>query len=141
MNQINIRFIPLILGAYIGVGLLMTIDAWVSVSLIDKNNPSTWPEMHPWVRIYCIPLLGTVLAFIALIIELIRSNIWKTDLASFISWIVLGLSYTTFFTGLIFSRFLPIWYAIILMVIAIALFNPFIVHYVSGRVKRKEMKI
>ena len=96
MEKINIRFIPLILGAYIGVGLLMTIDAWVSVSLIDKNNPSTWPEMHPWVRIYCIPLLGTVLAFIALIIEFIRSNIWKTNLASFISWIVLGLSYTTF---------------------------------------------
>ena len=136
MKKIKIRIIPLILGVYIGVGLLMTVDAWVSVALIDKSDPSTWLAMHPWVRIYFIPIFGTILACIASAVELTRRNIKEKNISSFASWIVLGLSYTTFFSGLIFSRLLPAWSAIILMMLAFALFNPIIVHYIFVRERR-----
>ncbi len=135
MKEINVNYFPLVLGVYIGTGVLMFIDAAVSVSLIDMKDPSTMPNMHPWIRLYFIPVVGTFFAVIASIAELLRNFIWKTNINKFPLWILLGASYTTIQCGLVLGSVTTIPLSYILISLCVLAFNPIIVHYNFGRSK------
>lgn len=85
-----------------GVAVFMTLDTAVSVAVIDLNDSATWPNMHPWIRIYFIPILAPVFAVAVLMVEWLRGFFWKTQIKSFRHWLVLGFSYTTFLSFLVF---------------------------------------
>ncbi len=117
----------------------MFIDAAISVSLININDSSKWPNMHPWIRIYFIPVVGTFFAIIASAIELIRNIAWKTSINKFPLWILLGASYTTVLSVLALGRVLPIQWAYLLMALCVLAFNPIVIHFYFGR--SQEIKV
>ena len=133
MKKINVNFSPFLLGIYASTGILMFIDAAISASLIDMNDPSTWPNRHPWIRIFFIPVVGTFFAAIASTVELLRNFVWKTNISKFSLWVLLGSSYTTILSGLAIGRITPIPWSYLLIAVCVLAFNPILVHYKYGK--------
>ena len=130
MKRIAIRFLPLILGVYTGVALIMTIDIEIRMSLINMNDPSSFPNMHPYIGFYFIPIVGTFLTVVVIVIELIRSIVWETHISQFLHWFILGLSYTTFLSVLPLVCLMPLAYAYAITAIIVLFINPIIIHII-----------
>lgn len=129
MKKITIKFLPFILGVYSGAAIFIFIDAWISVSLINMDDPSTWPNIHPWFRIYFIPVIGTFFAVISSCIEIVRSFLWENEIRKKTIWFLLGFSYTTILSFFSLGRILPTRWAVVVMGVIFIFLNPFLLHY------------
>ena len=87
------KYLLLILGVFLGNILLTLIDVEISVSKIDLNNPDTWPNMHPGIRYYFIPIIGGVISIFAIVIELVKNHLFRIDL-TYLGWFLGGIFYS-----------------------------------------------
>ena len=132
-NTKAINYLPLLSGVFIGTTLFLLLDVIVSISLIDFDDSTTWPNMHPGIRIIFIPVFGSLIAIMAIVFEAIRNFLWKTNINNNFIWLLLGVSYTSFLSMLFLGRFLQATALYTAISLIVFLCNPFLIHYHFGR--------
>src|SRR5262245_28528012 len=92
-----IRFkniVNLILGLACGLAIITIADVELSLAVINMNDPSTWPQMGPQIRYFVMPVVGIMIAGIAILVELSLFRWLKQNTKLKFAWFCLGLSYS-----------------------------------------------
>jgi len=133
-RYLQIRYMTLMIGVYLGVALFMCLDGTISVFQIHTNDSSPWPaNMHPWIRVYFFPIFGTILAAGVTVVEITRSNIWGERVMPLTHWLMLGGSYTSFLSLFVLGHIFPVSFACMISVGIVLTVNPITVPYYLNR--------
>jgi type IV secretory pathway VirB2 component (pilin) len=81
-----------VFGVYLGVAIIINIDVNASLAAIDPANPNTWPEMGPQVRYFLVPVIGAILAVVAVCLNAIVGLFHRRDF-HWAVWPILGVAY------------------------------------------------
>lgn len=70
------------------------IDVQISLSRIDPNDSSTWPNMAPQVRYYFIPVFSVPLAVVAILVNLCLQLFGSRRFPRVGHWVLLGVAFS-----------------------------------------------
>lgn len=92
-----------VFGVYLGVAIIVAIDVNVSLAAINPADPNTWPEMGPQVRYFFVPIFGTILAIVAVCLNVIIGLFHRRDF-HWAVWFILGTAYSLMLSALPLGR-------------------------------------
>jgi type IV secretory pathway VirB2 component (pilin) len=98
-----VRYGLFVFGVYLGVAIIIDIDVNASLAAIDPANPNTWPEMGPQVRYFLVPVIGTILAVVAVCLNAIVGLFHRRDF-HWAVWPILGVAYSIMLSALPLGR-------------------------------------